>query len=237
MRFEREVTGVEKADDRSRNLALECLSAGRQKERIVLTPHGEERRLVSAEVGLESRVKRDVAFVVAEQVQLRFIGTRACQIEVVQRPAIGGNHRLVGHAVGILPTRRCGSEKTAETLEIGWREVLPISANGVPGLAQPLLIGVAVLGDDCGDPVRMLCGDPEAHRRTVVEDVDRETLQADHFREALNDAGNMIECVRELAPRRHLDWPKPGRSGAMMWRRSARSGMRSRNMWLALGKP
>src|SRR5882762_10441718 len=126
MRFEREVTGVEKADDRSRNVALECLRAGRQEERIVLAPHGEERWLVSAEVGLESRVERDVALVVAEQVQLHFIGTRARQIEVVQRPAIGGNHRRVGHAMGVLPTRRCGSEKTAESLSIRWRGVLPI---------------------------------------------------------------------------------------------------------------
>src|SRR6266478_8314276 len=84
MRFEREVPGVEKADDRSRNVALECLRAGRQEERIVLAPHGEERWLVSAEVGLESRVERDVAFVVAKQVQLHFIRTRARQIEVVQ---------------------------------------------------------------------------------------------------------------------------------------------------------
>src|SRR6266851_8286205 len=120
MRFQREVPGVEKADYCSRNVALECLRAGRQKERIVLAPHGEKRRLVSAEIGLESRVERDVALVVAKQVQLHFIGARARQIEVVQRPTIGGNHRLVGHAVGILPTRRSGSEKTAESLSIGW---------------------------------------------------------------------------------------------------------------------
>src|SRR6266481_9227936 len=113
MRFEREVPGVEKAEDRSRNVALECLRAGRQEERIVLAPHGEERRLVSAEIGLESRVERDVALVIAEQVQLHFIRTRARQIEVVQRPTIRGNPRLVCHAVGILPTRRYGSEEGA----------------------------------------------------------------------------------------------------------------------------
>jgi hypothetical protein len=65
MRFQREVPGVEEADNCSRNVVLECLAAWRQEERIVLAPHGEERRLVGAEVGLESRVERDVAFVVA----------------------------------------------------------------------------------------------------------------------------------------------------------------------------
>ncbi len=32
-------------------------------------------------------------------------------------------------------------------------------------------------------------------------------------------------------------WPKPGRSGATRWKRSASSGIRSRNMWLDVGKP
>jgi hypothetical protein len=31
----------------------------------------------------------------------------------------------------------------------------------------------------------MFCGDPEAHRRAVIENIDREALQADHFREAI----------------------------------------------------
>jgi hypothetical protein len=128
----------------------------------------------------------------------------ARQIEVVQRSTIGGDHRLVGHTVGILPTRRFGSEEGAESFSIGWRRVLPVSADGVPALAEPLLVGVAILRDDCGDAVRMFCGDPEARRRAVVEDVDREALQTDHFGEAVNDAGDVIECVRELAPRRHL---------------------------------
>jgi hypothetical protein len=204
MRFQCEVPSVEKADDCSWNVALECLRAGPQEERIVLTPHGEERRLVSAEVGLESRVERDVAFVVAEQVQLRFIRAWAGQIEIVQRPTIGGNHRLVGHTVGILPTRRSGSEEGAKSFSIGWRRVLPVGADGVPALAQPLLVGVAVLGDDRGGAARMLRGDPEANRRAVVEVVDREAFQANDFREAVNDAGDVVECVGELGPRRHL---------------------------------
>src|ERR1700730_9526648 len=43
VRFQREVTGVEEADNCTGNVASECLGTGRQEERIVLTPHGEAR--------------------------------------------------------------------------------------------------------------------------------------------------------------------------------------------------
>jgi hypothetical protein len=52
----------------SRDVALECLRAGRQEERIVLTPYGEEWWFVCAELVLKSRIERDVAFLVAEQI-------------------------------------------------------------------------------------------------------------------------------------------------------------------------
>jgi hypothetical protein len=53
MRFQREMAGVEEADNRTRIVPLESLGAGRQKERVVLAPHRQERRLVRAEVFLE----------------------------------------------------------------------------------------------------------------------------------------------------------------------------------------
>src|SRR5262249_10189634 len=68
--FQREMPGVEEADNGVRDVALERLGARRQEERVVLAPHREERRLVSPEILLEGRVERDVALVVAEQVEL-----------------------------------------------------------------------------------------------------------------------------------------------------------------------
>src|SRR2546428_12682192 len=68
--LQREMAGVEEADDGVRDVALERLRARRQEERVVLAPHREERRLVSSEIPLEGRVERDVALVVAEQVEL-----------------------------------------------------------------------------------------------------------------------------------------------------------------------
>src|SRR6266404_6867298 len=53
MRFQGEVAGVEKADNRARIVPLERLGAGRHEERVVLAPHRQKWRLVGAEVFLE----------------------------------------------------------------------------------------------------------------------------------------------------------------------------------------
>src|SRR5262245_33491136 len=135
MCFQREVSGIEEADDRIGNVALELFRTRRQEERIVLAPYREERRLAGAEVILEGRVERDVTLVVAEQVQLDLIGTGARQIEVVQRLTVRGNCHAVGHAMGILPTRRLGSEEGAKSVAVGLRRLLPIGADRVPAIA------------------------------------------------------------------------------------------------------
>src|SRR5215470_6233546 len=68
--FEREMPGVEKVHLGIGNVAPERFRAGRQKERVVRSPHCEQRRPRRAEVSLERRVERDVAGVVAEQIEL-----------------------------------------------------------------------------------------------------------------------------------------------------------------------
>jgi hypothetical protein len=85
MRLQREMAGVEEANDRTGNVAFESLGTGRQEERIVLAPHCQKRWPMGAEVVLEGRIKRDVALVVAEQIELDLIGAGARQIEIVQR--------------------------------------------------------------------------------------------------------------------------------------------------------
>src|SRR6266566_4020108 len=54
-----------------------------------------------------------------------------------------------------------------------------VGLNRVPALAQPLLIGIAVLRDDRSDALRVLRGNPQTDRRAVIKDVDCEPLQAD----------------------------------------------------------
>src|SRR5262245_66681838 len=79
VRLEGEVAGVEEAHVSVGNVALERLGALRQEKRIVLAPSGEKRRLVLAKMGLEFGIERDVALVVAEEIELHVIGPRSCK--------------------------------------------------------------------------------------------------------------------------------------------------------------
>src|SRR6266481_6676310 len=106
MRFEREVAGIEEANYGPGIVTLERLGTSGHKERVVLAPHRQERRLVGSEVFLERRIQRYIALVVAEEVELYFIGAGAGQIEVVEVLAIRRHHRLVDNAVRILPAGR-----------------------------------------------------------------------------------------------------------------------------------
>ena len=76
MSFQRKVAGVEEADDCIWNIALERIGAGWKKERVVLTPGHKKRRLMGAEVVLKFRIERDIALIIAEEIQLDFIGPR-----------------------------------------------------------------------------------------------------------------------------------------------------------------
>jgi hypothetical protein len=75
-----EVARVEKTNRRAGNVVSERLGAPRQKERIVLSPYGQEMWFVCPEVILESWVECDVTPVVAEQIQQNLVGARAGQI-------------------------------------------------------------------------------------------------------------------------------------------------------------
>src|SRR5579859_6120739 len=64
--FEGEMTGVQEVHFRVRVVPPEGLGARWQKERIVLPPHGQRRRPLSADVVLEFGIERDIALVVAK---------------------------------------------------------------------------------------------------------------------------------------------------------------------------
>jgi len=114
MRFQGEVTGIVEADIGVGDVPLERLCARRKEERVVLSPHRQKARLVLAEVRLERWVKRNVALVITEQVQLDLIGSGARQVEVVQRSAVRLDRGLVGHAMGVLPACRLRCQEGAK---------------------------------------------------------------------------------------------------------------------------
>src|SRR6185503_20442613 len=178
VRFQREMPGVEKLNHRGRIVAGEGLRPDRQKKGIVPPPYGQQRRFIRPKVLLEGRIERDVALVVTEEIQLNFIRSGSCEVEVVEVLAVGRDQRRVPHALRVLPACRLGAQEGSQHLAILFGRVLPIRANRLPAITEPLLVGVPVLRNDRSDAIRMASGNAEAGGRAVVENVEGETIEA-----------------------------------------------------------
>src|SRR5215831_2693519 len=213
VRLEGEVAGVEEPHISVWNVTLERLGALREEKRVVLAPSCQKRRLVLAKIGLEFGIERDVALVVAEEVELHFVGARSCEIEVVEGIPVRRNRGRVRDAVGVLPDRGLGREKGAQRCAVCFGRVLPICADRLPAVAEALDIRIAILRDDGGDAFGMPHREAETRRCAIVEDIDGEAAESDHFSEAVNSARDVIEGVAELGPFRHVRLAKPGQIG------------------------
>src|SRR3546814_8766811 len=122
--------------------------------------------LVGAEICLEDRIERDVALVVAEQVELHVSHARPRQIEIVQRMAVRRYRRRIGDTMRVLPDGRLGLEERAQGLAVGRRGVLPVGPDRIPAVTQAFLIGIAVLRNDGRDPLGMFHGQAEDRKST-----------------------------------------------------------------------
>src|SRR5262249_33540085 len=71
--FRREMTRVKQMHLGIRNVLLERLGASGQEKRIVLAPYGQQRRPLRPQVLLEFGIERDIALVVAEQIELDLV--------------------------------------------------------------------------------------------------------------------------------------------------------------------
>ena len=68
------------------------------------------------EIILEAWAGRDVALVIAEEIQRDFIGGRTGQIKIIERIAVWRNRGHVRHTVCVLAARRVWREEAAECL-------------------------------------------------------------------------------------------------------------------------
>ncbi len=84
--LKREVAGVEQVIFGLRQVAAVGRGTVGGKDLVVLAPYDQRRRLVFAEECLELRVEADVAAIVAEQVELYILVTRAIEQRLVVNP-------------------------------------------------------------------------------------------------------------------------------------------------------
>ena len=110
-----------------------------------------------------------------------------------------------------------GCEELPQSSSVGWRRVLPVFLNRVPTLAQTLLVGVAVLGNDRRDALWMREREAQSDGGSVIEYVNGIAIEADLFSEAIDDIGEVFERVSKMLPVGGFEKPNPGRSGAMTW--------------------
>jgi hypothetical protein len=211
VRLQREVAGVEEVNRCPWDVPLECLSAEREEERIVLAPHRQKWRLMCPEISLKRRIQRDIAFIVAQKAELNFICSGTSQVVVVKVPTVRRHKRGIGHAVRVLPGRHFGREKCAKRFPVRLRRVFPVRSDRDPPIAEALFVSIPVLRDDRCDPLWMTDGHSKAGRPTVIKDVESEAIEAHDLRKALDYASDVLKCVKELLSRWHLRLAETGK--------------------------
>src|SRR5690242_19134738 len=88
MAFQREVAGLEQVNLGIRIVALVGVRAGGQEKWIVLAPDREKRRPAGADVVLEFGIERDIALIIAEQIELDLVVAGAGEQRGVQGPGV-----------------------------------------------------------------------------------------------------------------------------------------------------
>src|ERR1700741_4256106 len=77
----------------------------------------------------------------------------------------------------------------------GW--LLPVFLDRIPTFAQNFFISVAILRNDGSDPLGMGQREPNPDRSSVVEDVDRVSIDTEGLCEPVDDLGQVLKAVAE----------------------------------------
>src|ERR1700735_394276 len=124
-----EVAGVEELDCGVGHVSAIGFGARRNEKHIVLSPYGEEGRLVLAEVGLKFRVKFHIRRVVEIQIELNIFYAGALEQSLIEVVSFGRDGFRIGDAFGVLPARAAESEDfAAEQFAVTRRRILPAAA-------------------------------------------------------------------------------------------------------------
>lgn len=167
-------------------------------------PDRQQRRLPVAEIGLELRIALHVGRVVEQQVQLDLGIARPGYLQPFQRVAVRGDQAGVGHSFQVLPLDRRRGGKAMQRGAVLGRRRRPVSPDRIPALRQAFFIGVAVLGNEGGDAVRMRARQAPAHRRAVVVHHQRIAVQLQLFGEPVHGPGDVVERIGVGVPCRRF---------------------------------
>src|SRR6516162_2202956 len=173
----------------ARVVAFERFRARRQEERIAVAPDSERWWLGAAKVFLEFGIEGHVAGIIQKEVELNLIIARPSQQSGVKCVGFGRNQRGIRDAVEILGLGRLGREEFAQGCTVLRSWLLPVFLDWIPALAQTFFISVAVLRNDGGDPLGMRQCEPKPYRSSIVEDVDRVSINTDGLCEPVDDPG------------------------------------------------
>ena len=146
------------------------------EEGVVAAPNDEGGRLLLAQPLLPGRVELDVAVVVQRQGDLRLLAARLVEEVLVEGPPVGGDQLRRTGALLVLPAGH-GQLQEPPDVSFGARDSGAVGDH-LPGQGrQALAVGVGVLRDQAGDPLRVPGRQPEADRPAEVEDVHHEPVQ------------------------------------------------------------
>src|SRR5580698_4731128 len=112
--------------------------------------------------------------------------------------------------MGVLPAGRLGTQQSPQGVAIGRRRVFPIGADGVPTVAQSLLIRITVLRNDRGDPLRMPRSQSKTGGSPVIKYIDCEAVEPDGFGKSVDDARDVVEGIFELTGGWHIGLTETG---------------------------
>src|SRR5260221_7690383 len=101
--LERKVTGIQQMHLAVWQIVLERLCTAGSKDRIILAPHSQQRRLVLPEVLMPLRIERRIGAIVLEKGQLDLSIAWTIQSQLIKRPGIGTDLVFLAHPMGILP--------------------------------------------------------------------------------------------------------------------------------------
>src|SRR5438046_9905713 len=147
MRLERKMTRVQKMRFGVRQIATVRAGTFRWEDDVVLAPHDQRPRLIRPEEGLKLRVQWHIRPVVVEEIHLDFPVPRAIQAYLVQDPGRRIEQRATGHDVLVLPARRLRLDQEVKGCSVLGPWVGPVFLEGIPELAQALVVAVTVVAD------------------------------------------------------------------------------------------